>query len=386
MHRLIDRVLLLICLVLFTIGGSPVTAQTAGQAETPLPITPEALDIHHSGLLFDGHNDLPWQIGKLAGGSFDTLDIAQPQPRLHTDIPRLKPSGLKAQFWSVYVSVETIDAGDSLLRTLRQIELVHQMVERYPETFELAATADDVERIARAGKVASLLGVEGGHSIEGSLPVLGRFYDQGVRYMTLTHSRSLDWAGSSADEKAGGLTPFGEEVVREMNRLGMLVDLSHVSVATMRDALAITKAPVIFSHSSARAICDHPRNVPDDILRALPANGGVVMVNFFSGFIVPTAELARDKEARGTLAIVVDHIDHIAKTAGIDHVGIGSDFDGITRVPVGLEDITKYPAITQELLNRGYNREQIHKILGGNALRALRAAEQVKAELARGAK
>jgi membrane dipeptidase len=286
----------------------------------------------------------------------------------------------------VYVSVETIDAGDSLLRTLRQIELVHQMVERYPETFELAATADDVERIARAGKVASLLGVEGGHSIEGSLPVLGRFYDQGVRYMTLTHSRSLDWAGSSADEKAGGLTPFGEEVVREMNRLGMLVDLSHVSVATMRDALAITKAPVIFSHSSARAICDHPRNVPDDILRALPANGGVVMVNFFSGFIVPTAELARDKEARGTLAIVVDHIDHIAKTAGIDHVGIGSDFDGITRVPVGLEDITKYPAITQELLNRGYNREQIHKILGGNALRALRAAEQVKAELARGAK
>lgn len=353
---------------------TPLTAQTR-------EVTPAALEIHHAGLLFDGHNDLPWALRKLAGGSFDRLDISQLQPELHTDLPKLAKSGLKAQFWSVYVTVETLDSNDSLLRTLEQIDLVHRMIKRYPDHFELAATADDVERIAAAGKIASMLGVEGGHSIEGSLQMLQKFYDDGVRYLTLTHSRSLPWAGSSAGGPAQGLSPFGEEVVRELNRLGMLVDLSHVSDQTMRDALQVTQAPVIFSHSSARAICDHPRNVPDEILKRLPENGGVVMINFYSSFIVPTAELEQDKQALGTLEMVVDHIDHVVKVAGIDHVGIGSDFDGVPRLPVGLEDVTTYPALTQELLNRGYTCDQIHKILGGNILRTLRQAEHVARKL-----
>lgn len=353
--------------------------QTSSTAE-PVRISDEARKVHESGMLFDGHNDLPWQIRKLAGGSFDKLDISQPQSELHTDIPRLKKSGLKAQFWSVYVSGDTIDTNDSLLRTLEQIDLVHKMIKRYPETFELAATADDIERIAKSGKIASMLGVEGGHSIEGSLQMLKKFYDDGVRYMTLTHNRSLDWAESCKGDPKKGLSPFGEEIVREMNRLGMLVDLSHVSDQTMRDALQITKAPVIFSHSSVRAICDHSRNVPDSILKTLPANGGVVMINFFPSFVVPTNELEQDKEALGDLGTVVDHIEHVIRVAGIDHVGIGSDYDGVTRLPVGLEDVSTYPSITQELLKRGYKTEQIHKILGGNILRALRAAEKVAAE------
>ena len=355
------------------------TAQQGDRAE----VSAKALQIHHSGMLFDGHNDLPWQVRKIGGGTFDNLDIAQPQPKLHTDLPKLKTSGLKAQFWSVYVSADTIDTQDSLLRTLEQIHIVEEMLRRYPESFELAETADDVVRIAASGKIASMMGVEGGHSIENSLPVLKQFYEHGVRYMTLTHTRSLDWADSCADDaKSGGLSPFGEEVVREMNRLGMLVDLSHVSVDTMHDALKVTKAPVIFSHSSAKAICDNPRNVPDEILRLLPDNGGVVMINFMSGFVVPTEQLARDKNALGTLDTVVDHIEHVIKVAGVDHVGIGSDYDGVTRLPVGLEDVSTYPAITQELLNRGYGRGQIHKILGGNVLRALRDAERVAADLA----
>lgn len=337
---------------------------------------PEADEIHFSGLLFDGHNDLPWQIRKLAGGSFTQLDIARPQPRLHTDLPRLRRSGLKAQFWSVYVPAETAAQGAALMRTLEQIELVHQMVKRYPESFALAATADEIEQIARTGKIASMLGVEGGHAIEGSLPVLKQLYARGARYMTLTHSQSLDWADAATDApRSRGLSPFGEEVVREMNRLGMLVDLSHVSVETMQAALRVTRAPVIFSHSSARALTDHPRNVPDDILRQLPANGGVVMVNFMSGFVVPTAELQRDKRARGTLATVVDHIEHVIRVAGIDHVGLGADYDGVTLLPEGLEDVATYPGITRELVARGYDRASIHKVLGGNVLRVLRAAE-----------
>ncbi|HVJ67926.1 MAG TPA: dipeptidase [Caulifigura sp.] len=337
-----------------------------------------AAQIHESGMLFDGHNDLPWQIRKLAGGSLDAMDITKSQPRLHTDFPKLRKSGLKAQYWSVYVPVETMDTGDSLLRTMEQIELSHEMFRRYPDVFALAGNSNDIEAIAKTGKVASMLGVEGGYSIENSLSNLARFYDLGVRYMTLTHTRSTDWADSSADQpRHGGLSPFGEEVVAEMNRLGMLVDLSHVSVDTMYDAIRVSKAPVIFSHSSARAICDVRRNVPDDVLRLLPENGGVVMVNFMSGFVVPTAELKADKLARGTLATVVDHIDHIAKVAGIDHVGLGADYDGVTRLPVGLEDVSKYPDITLELVKRGYTREQIHKIMGGNALRVLKHAEKV---------
>ncbi len=346
-------------------------------AQSP-PITPAALEIHHSAMLFDGHNDLPWQMRELAGGSFDKLDIAQLQPQLHTDIPKLKRGGIKAQFWSVYVPAETDATGDALVKTLEQIEIAHAMFKRYPETFEQAKTADDVERIAKSGKIASMLGVEGGYSMQGSLPILKKFHDLGVRYMTLMHNKNLSWADAANDKpEHGGLTEFGEEVVREMNRIGLLVDISHVSPDTMRDALRVTTAPVIFSHSSTRALTDHPRNVPDDILRELPRNGGVVMINFYSGFIVPTEELKRDKEARGTLNNVADHVEHAIKTAGIDHVGLGGDFDGINRTPVGLEDVSTYPALTQELVNRGYNREQLHKVLGGNILRVLRAAENI---------
>jgi membrane dipeptidase len=355
---------------------------STAQAQTPATISDEAREIHRTGLLFDGHNDLPWMVRKLGGGSFDQLDIAQPQSKLHTDIPRLKQSGLKAQFWSVYVPAETAATGDALSQTLEQIEIVHAMLKRYPDVFAFASTADDVERIARTGKIASMMGVEGGYSMQGSLQVLRQFHDRGVRYMTLTHTKTIEWADSATDEpKHMGLSPFGEEVVREMNRLGLLVDLSHVSPDTMRDALDVSKAPVIFSHSSARAICDHPRNVPDDVLRRMPQNGGVVMVNFMSGFVVPTEELKRDKNALGTLKTVVDHIEHIVKVAGIDHVGIGADYDGVTRLPVGLEDVSTYPSITLELLNRGYKRDDIHKILGGNILRTLRASERVAQQL-----
>jgi membrane dipeptidase len=326
---------------------------SAQEASGPFPISREALEIHHSGMLFDGHNDLPWEIRNKAGASFDRADISQPQPRFHTDIPRLRKGGLKAQFWSVYVPAETAVTGDALLRTLEQIDLVHRMIARYPETFELARTSDEVERIVQAGKIASMLGVEGGYSIQESLAVLRRYHDLGVRYMTLTHSKSLSWADSATDEpRVHGLSEFGEEVVREMNRLGMLVDLSHVSIDTMKAALRVTQAPVIFSHSSARAICDHPRNVPDEVLRMLPQNGGVVMINFFSTFVAPTEVLAKDPKALGTLSDVCDHIEHVIQVAGIDHVGIGSDFDGVPRLPVGLEDASTYPRITQELLKR----------------------------------
>jgi membrane dipeptidase len=235
-----------------------------------------------------------------------------------------------------------------------------------------------VTRIVKSGKIASMMGIEGGYSIENEISNLQRLYDEGCRYMTLTHSKSLTWADSATDEpKVNGLSEFGRSVVLEMNRLGMLVDLSHVSPETMRQAIATTKAPVIFSHSSARAICDHPRNVPDDVLRLVGPNGGVVMVNFFSAFIAPTEQLKKNKETRGTLHDVVDHIDHLVKVAGVDHVGIGSDFDGVPRLPEQLESVATYPLITQELMNRGYDREAIHKILGGNIMRVLREAETV---------
>lgn len=344
-------------------------------------ITEEALEIHHSGMLFDGHNDLPWAMRRRANSSFDNVDISKPTD-FHTDIDRLKKGGLKAQYWSVYVPVSTMAAGNSYVTTLEQIELVHEMCKRYPDEFEIALTADDVERIVADGKIASLIGVEGGHSIENSLSRLRELYNRGARYMTLTHSKNLDWADACTDEpKVGGLNAFGEEVVREMNKIGMLVDISHVSPECMRKTLAVTEAPVIYSHSSARAICDHVRNVPDDVLKLTAENGGVVMVNFATGFVLPKEQLDVDRRARGDFRIVVDHIEHIVKVAGIDHVGIGSDYDGIPRLPRGLDDVSYYPYLTQELLNRGYNKEQIHKILGGNALRALREAEKVATRL-----
>jgi membrane dipeptidase len=361
--------------------------------------------------LIDGHNDLPWTMRRSAGYDFDKIDIRHPQPMLHTDIPRLQAGGVGAQFWSVYVPASM--AGQSAVTaTLEQVAMVREMVRRYPDVFERAGTADDIERVFRAGRIASLMGIEGGHSIDSSLPALRAFHDLGVRYMTLTHSANVPWADSATDRpRLRGLSPFGEEVVREMNWLGMLVDLSHVSPDTMHHALRVTAAPVIFSHSSARALCDVPRNVPDDVLRLLPENGGVVMVTFVPSFVSPEAaaharraDIERERlrkqgldaagvrtalqkwrtanpEPKATLGQVADHIDHVRKVAGIDHVGIGSDYDGIDTVPEGLEDVSTFPALIAELLRRGYSDEEVKKVAGLNVLRVMRAAERVASRL-----
>ena len=362
--------------------------------------------------LIDGHNDYPWALREKAQRVFEKLDIAKPQPAIMTDIPRLRAGGVGGQFWSVYVPVE-LTGQSAVTATLEEIDTVHQMARRYPETFELAATADDVERIFKQGKIASLIGMEGGHSIDNSIAALRMFYRLGARYMTLTHAKNTGWADSATDDpKFGGLAPFGEEVVREMNWLGMLVDLSHVSPETMEDAIRVSQAPVIFSHSSARALNDVPRNVPDSVLRLLPKNGGVVMVTFVPGFLSPavaawnklqdaerdrlTKQFPSDASAvtrgvndwaaahpapRATLAQAADHIDHIRKIAGIDHIGLGSDFDGITQVALGLEDVSTYPALVAELLRRGYKDDEIKKILGQNILRVMREAEKVSKRL-----
>ncbi len=391
---------------------SPPTRQEPA-VRTEIVVTPEAESLHRSALLVDGHNDLPWAVRMFGNRSFEKLDIAHDQPQLNTDIPRLRRGGVGAQFWSVYVPADTRKDGTALQTTLEQIDIVDAMLAKYPDTFELALTAADIQRIWKSGKIASLIGVEGGHSIENSLNALRQLYKRGARYMTLTHSATLDWADSATDdERNGGLTPFGEEVVREMNRLGMLVDLSHVSVKTMEHALRITAAPVIFSHSSARAIADHPRNVPDEVLRKIPANGGVVMVNFYSGFVVPeAADIAKQEMAlrrkleqefpddrkrvqkelkefelkhpspRGTIHDVLDHIHHIAQTAGVDHVGIGSDFDGVPALPTQLEDVAAFPRITQGLLDRGYSHQDIKKILGENLIRVMQGAEDAARRL-----
>jgi membrane dipeptidase len=372
-------------------------------------VSQKAKDIHAASFVFDGHNDLPWFIRTEASMKFEKFDISQRQTRNHTDIPRLREGGVGAQFWSVYVPAHTAESGKSHQMTIEQIDIVRAMVERYPETFELAYTVADIERCRESGKIASLIGVEGGHSIENSIEKLRRLYAMGTRYMTLTHSDTLDWADSCSDEaKSNGLSEFGREVVREMNRLGMLVDISHVSPKTMQDALDTSSAPVIFSHSSARGVADHPRNVPDDILKQLPDDGGVVMINFFSGFVVPKSavntnsmfeqgralrekygddqqtidrEMAKYRMRNpiypGTIQDVADHIDHVVKVAGIDHVGIGSDYDGISILPKQLEDVSTYPALTQVLLDRGYSETDIHKIMSGNIMRVMRAAEKV---------
>lgn len=392
------------------------TQPAFGQNNRPaVQLTDEGRRVHAATFVFDGHNDLPWEMRTKAGSSFERRDIAQPQPAMHTDIPRLRKGNVGAQFWSVYVPAVTAQRGEALRQTLEQIELVQEMLRRYPDVFEQARTAADVERIQKSGKIASLIGVEGGHAIEDSIENLRRLHKLGAGYMTLTHSDTLAWADSATDEgKSQGLSPFGEEVVREMNRLGMLVDLSHVSDETMRDALRISRSPVIYSHSSARAIAQHPRNVPDDILKHVKENGGVVMVNFYPGFVVPkSAEImarmfdkrrelrakytkeedyerelkrweAQNPYPAGSIHDVVDHIEHIARVAGKDHVGIGSDYDGIPKVPAQLEDVSTYPLITQELLNRGWKAEDIDKLMSGNILRVMRRAEEVAKELAAG--
>jgi membrane dipeptidase len=347
--------------------------------------------LHAQALLIDGHNDYPMALREHdPAASLDTLDISKPQPTIMTDIPRLKAGGVGGQFWSVYVPVE-LQGQAAVSATLGQIDIVYRMLRRYPETFELALTAADVERIHKGGKIASLIGMEGGHSIDNSLADLRMFYRLGARYMTLTHTANTPWADSAnGPAEHHGLTPFGEDVVKEMNWLGMLVDLSHVSPETMEDALRVSQAPVIFSHSDARALNDHIRNVPDAILQQLAKNGGVICVTFVPGFVSPKVNawnaLSKDEQARqpmpqASIADVADHIDHIRKVAGIDHVGIGSDFDGITQTIPGLDDVSKYPALTAELLKRGYSDADVKKILGQNVLRVFREAEKVSTKL-----
>jgi len=356
--------------------------------------------------LIDGHNDLPWALR----GRGAPVNLAEPVSGTHTDLPRLEAGGVGAQFWSVYVPASL--AGDTAVTTvLEQIDLARRMIAAYPRALELALTATDVERVFASGQVASLLGAEGGHAIAGSLGVLRMLYALGVRYMTLTHNANVGWADAATDQKAaGGLTDFGRDVVREMQRMGMLVDLSHVAVSTMHHALDLAQAPVIFSHSSARAVCDNPRNVPDDVLARLPGNGGVCMVTFVPGFVSQEcsdwlaglkAEAARrgldprsfdqlrsiepgweaaHPRPQATLSQVADHIDHVRRVAGVEHVGLGGDFDGTTDVTVGLEDVSTYPALFAELLARGWTEPDCAALAGGNVLRVLRAAEAAAAK------
>jgi len=361
--------------------------------------------------LVDGHNDLPWSIRTRFGHDLGRLNLAAPVAGTHTDLPRLRRGGVGGQFWSVYVP-GTLRGDAAVATTLEQVDLVHRMVRCHPDDLELALSAEDVEAAFSRGRIASLLGAEGGHSIANSMGVLRMLHGLGVRYLTLTHNVNVPWADSATDVPAtGGLSAFGREVVQEMHRLGMLVDLSHVAATTARDVLGIAEAPVIFSHSGARAVCDHPRNVPDDLLRRLAVNGGVCMVTFVPDFVSPQcrawtlgleAEMARrgldrrDSDVRAmvsaqyaadhprpraTLAQVADHVEHVRTVAGIDHVGIGGDFDGTDEVPDGLHDVACYPALIAELLARGWSRDECVQATGGNVLRALREAEAVSRSL-----
>ena len=362
--------------------------------------------------LVDGHNDLPFAARERGG--LDSLDLTRGEPELHTDIPRLRAGGVGAQFWAAYVPVSSMDPADPdfgpATYALEQIDVVHRLCHRHAAVLAPAVTAADVERNFAAGKISCLIGIEGGHAIENSLGALRMFYRLGVRYMTLTHWRTLEWVDAATDTaRHGGLTAFGEDVVREMNRLGMLVDLSHVSDATMLDALRVTRAPVMYSHSSARAIAGHVRNVPDSILRLLPANGGVVMVAFVPAFISEEVRLSDERRnarvdslraagvdslairdslqvwavdaPRATLSQVADHIEHVRRVAGVDHVGLGSDFDGISTVPVGLEDVATFPYLIAELLRRGWREDEVRKVVGLNALRVMREVERVAREM-----
>jgi membrane dipeptidase len=355
--------------------------------------------------IMDGHNDLAWALREIAGRSNEQVDLAAPVPGTQTDLPRLASGGVGAQFWSVYVPAQL--AGEAaVVATIEQIDLVRDLIRRYPAALELALTAADVEWILATGKVASLIGAEGGHSIACSLGVLRALHALGVRYLTLTHNRNVPWADSATDEPAcGGLTAFGREVVAEMQRLGMLVDLSHVSAGTMRDAFDAAQAPVIFSHSSARALCDHPRNVPDDMLARLPGNGGVCMVTFVPAFVSQVCrdwelEFGAEMQQRGldkqdmasrkqlmpewqdghprpaaTLSQVADHVDHVREVAGIDHVGIGGDYDGTDELPDGLQDVSCYPALVAELMARGWSEADCGQLASGNILRVMHEAE-----------
>ena len=360
-------------------------------------------------LVVDGHNDLPWALRTKAGYDLDAMDIAQPQPSLHTDIPRLRAGRVGGQFWSVYVPC-SFSGADAVTATLEQVDVVHRLVERHPDDLVLVTDADGLEAALASGRIASLMGAEGGHSIDGSLAVLRDLHRLGVRYLTLTHNANTDWADSATDvPRHGGLTRFGREVVAELNRLGMLVDLSHVAATTMHDALDVTAAPVVFSHSGARAVADHPRNVPDDVLTRLPGNGGVCMVTFVPRFVSPAAAAwaaevhdaalaagvdPRDLEALetfgdaydrpcppATLADVVAHVEHVREVAGLAHVGLGGDYDGTTATPEGLEDVSCYPALLDALRARGWSRSDLVALGSGNVVRVLREAGSAGAGL-----
>ncbi len=398
-----------------TANAQPADPKLAARIDKVLAKTP----------LIDGHNDIPWAARQRFGDHPEKLDLtkdttgltAPGEPGLMTDIPRLRAGRMGGQFWSVYIPA-SITGPTAVQTTLEQIDIVKGLSARYPDVFEMAYTADDVARIHKAGKIASLVGIEGGHQINESLPVLRQMYDAGARYMTLTHSLNTRWADSAtANPEHGGLTAFGRQVVAEMNRLGMLVDLSHVSAETMRDALEVSQAPVIFSHSGAAGVAEHARNVPDDVLALVKKNRGVVMVNFavnyvsreravwsadrsaeqarynappFGGLYIGQPEKAKaalaewDKahpKPRVTLAMVADHIDHIGKVCGRDCVGLGSDFDGIPETPEGLEGVDKYPALLAEMARRGWSDAELAGLAGGNALRALKEAEAVARKL-----
>jgi membrane dipeptidase len=359
--------------------------------------------------MIDGHNDLAWAMLELADHDLDAIDLLAGEPRLQTDLPRLRAGGVSGQFWSVFVPCE-LSGADAVRATLEQVDFVHRLIARYPDQLAAAGTADEVEAARGSGRIASLMGMEGGHSIAGSLGVLRTMFTLGVRYLTLTHNQNVPWADSATDTPVlHGLSDFGEEVVREMNALGMLVDLSHVSADVMRHALRVSAAPPIFSHSSARAVCDHPRNVPDDVLTTLAARGGVCMVTFVPEFVSPArrdwgeqalegprsrGEDLRSWEAMSaafsayastvpappaTVADVVAHVEHVREVAGIDHVGIGGDLDGTESLPVGLEDASCYPNLFAALADRGWSRVELDKLSSGNVLRVMRAAEDVAA-------
>ena len=360
---------------LFLLAGLVGVVGTAGAQDVHIE---RARRVLATTPLIDGHNDLPWAIRGSAMAPHDVEadghDLRRRTP-FHTDIDRLRRGMVGAQFWSVYIPHAALEEGAAKVQ-LEQIDIALQIIDKYPDVFELALDASDVERVFGSGKIASMMGIEGGHAIENSLGALRAFHAMGVRYMTLTHNGTLDWADAANDEhRHGGLTEFGREVVREMNRMGMLVDLSHTSPETMNDALDVSEAPVMWSHAAARGLRNHPRNVPDQILRRLPDNGGVVMVTFVPSFVSAAEE--------ATLADVADHIDHVANLAGIDHVGVGSDFDGIDSTPVGLEDVSTFPALFAELSRRGWTEEELAKLAGENVLRVMREAEAVARRLQR---
>ena len=371
--------------------------------------------LHRAIPMIDTHNDLPEMLRERANNDLSKMNPEQRLETLDTDLPRMKQGLVGGQFWAAYVPASFVDKGGATY-ALEQIDVIRRMTAQSP-SLGWATTATDIARVHAAGKIASLIGIEGGYAIENSLANLRMFYELGVRYMTLTHGGNTAWADAATEAPAhGGLTKFGEEVVREMNRLGMMVDISHVSDGTMSDALRVSEAPVIFSHSSARALAKHARNVPDSILAQIPKNGGIVMVNIFPGFVNPIAaeqaagilDRERDYKAKypddpkrasteflawltttmnemepGTLSEVADHVDHIVKVAGIDYVGYGADFGSLTNHPKGLEDVSRYPYLTAELLRRGYTDEQVKKIIGGNFLRVMRQVERVSARLKR---